>query len=47
MKPKISHVSTGKGIIIVLESLSPEARYHFADTELGRKLCDKIYKKFK
>ena len=47
MKPKISHVSTGKGIIIVLESLSPEARYHFSDTELGRKLCHKIYKKFK
>ena len=47
MKPKISHHTTGNGTIIVLESLLPEARYHFADNELGRKLCDKIYKKFK
>lgn len=47
MKPKISHHSTGNGIVIVLESLLPEARYCFADTELGRKLCHKIYSKFK
>ena len=47
MKPKISHEWNGNGLIIVLESVSPEARYHFADTEKGRQLCHKIYKKFK